>query len=133
MQENEEPIVIEQHLAGKYVIAFDPLDGSSVIDCNGSVGSIWAIWKQRTPGTVGTVADLLQPGNKLVAAGYCLYGGSTQIVMTAGNGLNGFTLDPAIGEFILTHPNIRCPERGNIYSINEGNAATWDAPVAEYV
>lgn len=93
----------------KYCIAFDPLDGSSNIDCNVSTGTIFAIY-QRDEACKGGYKDILQPGNKLVAAGYCMYGSSTQLVMTWGKGVHGFTLDPTIGTFILSHQNIRIPD-----------------------
>eukprot|EP00298_Acanthocystis_sp_HF-20_P010694 c18995_g1_i1.p1 GENE.c18995_g1_i1~~c18995_g1_i1.p1 ORF type:complete len:358 (+),score=170.57 c18995_g1_i1:34-1074(+) len=133
-EENEEPILVEsQH--GKYVITFDPLDGSSNIDCGVSVGSIFGIWKQLQPGTKGSINDALQSGRKMVAAGYCLYGSFTQLILSIEKGsVNGFTLDPALGEFILTHPSIKIPARGAIYSANEGNQSAWvDDEIRQYV
>eukprot|EP00744_Colponema_vietnamica_P001748 GILI01002861.1.p1 GENE.GILI01002861.1~~GILI01002861.1.p1 ORF type:complete len:362 (-),score=105.24 GILI01002861.1:1015-2016(-) len=132
-EEEESPIIIPDHLQGKYVVAFDPLDGSSNIDANVSIGSIFGIWRQRNPGTPGSTEDLLQAGKDMVCAGYCMYGSSTQIVLSMGQGVHGFTLDPSIGEFILTHPDIRVPAKGAIYSINEGNSLTWDEAVSTYV
>eukprot|EP00300_Choanocystis_sp_HF-7_P036286 c52127_g1_i1.p1 GENE.c52127_g1_i1~~c52127_g1_i1.p1 ORF type:complete len:354 (+),score=94.46 c52127_g1_i1:44-1105(+) len=134
-EEVEEPIILDDSEVGKYVITFDPLDGSSNIDCGVSVGTIFGIWLQIQPGTRGTVADALQSGRRMVAAGYCLYGSFTQLVLSiGGKSVDGFTLDPALGEFVLTHPNIRVPERGNIYSINEGNRSVWvDEAIREYV
>jgi len=133
-EEDDEPIEVCIENQGKYVVSFDPLDGSSNIDANVSIGSIWGIWKKISSGPTGTIEDLLQNGDALVAAGYCLYGTSTQIVIALAQGpVNGFTLDPSIGEFILTHPDIRIPERGAYYSINEGNASAWEEPITKYV
>jgi len=113
---------------------FDPLDGSSNIDCNVGVGSIWGIYQKDAKSDKPTsVDDLLKPGNQLVAAGYALYGPATTIVLTTGRGVHGFTLDPSIGEFIYTHKHMRVPTQGKIYSINEGNADHWDAPTAQWV
>jgi fructose-1,6-bisphosphatase I len=133
-EEDDEPIEVCIDNQGKYVVSFDPLDGSSNIDANVSIGSIWGIWKKVSTGPTGTMEDLLQSGDALIAAGYCLYGTSTQIVIALAQGpVNGFTLDPSIGEFILTHPDIRIPERGAYYSINEGNASAWEEPITKYV
>ncbi len=119
---------------GDYVLVFDPLDGSSNIDKNVSIGTIFALFKRVTPkGEDGTLEDALQPGTKQVAAGYCIFGSSTMLVYTTGQGVHGFTLDPSVGEFLLSHENIRCPEKGKIYSINEGNSNYWDAGTKEYV
>lgn len=132
-EENEHPIVVEASL-GKYVAVFDPLDGSSNIDANVSIGTIFGIYHRKSAkGTTDYTEDLLQPGNKLVAAGYTLYGTATMLVLSSGNGVNGFTLDTTAGEFVLTHPNIRVPPKGNIYSVNEGNSAFWYEPVTRYV
>lgn len=108
-EENEEPIIVEKDFSGKYVVVFDPLDGSSNIDCNVSVGSIFGIYK-KSPGP-GTIEDALQPGHCLIASGYAMYGSSTQLVLTMGEGVKVFTLDPSIGEFILTDDNVRIPEK----------------------
>jgi fructose-1,6-bisphosphatase I len=106
----------------KYVCLFDPLDGSSNIDVNVSIGTIFSIYRRVTPtGTVVTKDDFLQPGNKQVAAGYIVYGSSTMMVYATRRGVNGFTLDQSIGEFTLSHPEIKCPEKGKIYSVNHGN------------
>ena len=112
---------------GNYMLVFDPLDGSSNIDANINVGTIFSILRRR-PGKTGDVelAELLQPGSEQVAAGYFLYGTSTMLVYTTGQGVHGFTLDPSVGEFLLSHPDIRIPEEGQIYSVNEGNWAHWD-------
>ncbi|XP_011194199.2 fructose-1,6-bisphosphatase 1 isoform X1 [Zeugodacus cucurbitae] len=131
-EENENVIEVELERQGKYVVCFDPLDGSSNIDCLVSIGSIFAIYRRQTEGEP-TIQDALQPGNQIVAAGYALYGSATAIVLSLGAGVNGFTYDPAIGEFILTDPNMRVPEKGKIYSINEGYASDWDAGVFGYI
>ncbi|GAB9471673.1 hypothetical protein Gpo141_00008876 [Globisporangium polare] len=133
-EENAEPILVESNSGGaKYCIAFDPLDGSSNIDCNVSTGTIFAIY-QREKDAEGGFKDILQPGNKLVAAGYCMYGSSTQLVLTWGKGVHGFTLDPTIGAFILSHNDIKIPEDPKtIYSCNEGNYSLWDAPTKAFV
>jgi len=132
-EENPEPIILDEGLKGKYCIAFDPLDGSSNIDCNVSTGTIFGIYEKRDAGP-GKLGDILLPGTQLVAAGYCMYGSSTQLVLTFGNGVNGFTLDPSIGEFILTHSNIKVPEKPKtIYSVNEGNYTLWDEPTRNFV
>ncbi|XP_073824053.1 fructose-1,6-bisphosphatase isoform X1 [Musca autumnalis] len=133
-EENENVIEVETERQGKYIVCFDPLDGSSNIDCLVSIGSIFSIFRKKTEG-VPTVQDALQPGREIVAAGYALYGSATAIVLSLGpgSGVNGFTYDPAIGEFILTEPNMRVPEKGKIYSINEGYASDWEAGVFNYI
>lgn len=122
---------------GKYAIAFDPLDGSSNIDANVSIGSIFSIYKIAHPEAVNTAeeaaAAIMQSGRDMVAAGYAMYGSATNLVITTGDGVHGFTLDPSLGEFVLTHPDIKIPSRGKIYSINEGTAQHWDKATAEYV
>jgi len=131
-EENSSVIEIEQDKRGKYIVCFDPLDGSSNIDCLVSIGSIFAIFRQISTGAP-QVSDALQPGREMVAAGYALYGSATMIVLTSGHGVNGFTYDPAIGEFILTDANMTIPDRGKIYSINEGYSYQWDQSVVQYV
>ncbi|KAJ6221194.1 hypothetical protein RDWZM_007006 [Blomia tropicalis] len=132
-EENDTHIEVEVERQGKYIVCFDPLDGSSNIDCLVSIGSIFSIYKKESSSSP-SLADVLQPGRKLVAAGYALYGSATMIVLALGNGpVNGFMLDPAIGEFILTDPDMRIKPRGKIYSINEGYEAQWDEAVTEYV
>jgi fructose-1,6-bisphosphatase I len=117
---------------GKYVLLFDPLDGSSNIDYNATIGTIFAIYRRVTPDGPGTLEDCLQPGNALVAAGYMIYGSSTMLVYTSGNGVHGFTLDPMIGEFLLTHPNIHIPEKPKYYSVNHGNEIYWSLGVKKF-
>ncbi|MGE5679996.1 MAG: class 1 fructose-bisphosphatase [Bacillota bacterium] len=124
-----------QFKKGKYVLIFDPLDGSSNIDVNISIGTIFSIYKRITPddGSSGTMEDLLQPGYKLEVAGYVLYGSSTVLVYTTGHGVFGFTLDPAVGEFILSHDDIKIPKESKIYSINEGNYNSWSPGLKKYI
>lgn len=125
----------EEYRNGKYVLVYDPLDGSSNIDVNVSIGTIFSIYKRLDPtlDTPGTVDDLLQPGYQQVAAGYAMYGSSTQLVYTSGNGVDVFTFDPTIGEFLLTYEKLRIPEQGRIYSVNSGNSYKWPIGVREYV
>lgn len=118
---------------GKYVMMFDPLDGSSNIDVNISIGTIFSIHRKVTAGDDGRLEDCLQPGHKQLAAGYVIYGSSVMLVYTTGAGVHGFTLDPTVGEFLLSHPNMQMPRRGNIYSINEGNMNAWDEGTRKYV
>jgi fructose-1,6-bisphosphatase I len=118
----------------KYVVLMDPLDGSSNIDVNVSVGTIFSVFRRKTPvGTPVTLEDFLQPGVNQVAAGYVIYGTSTMLVYTTGHGVNGFTLNPAIGTFYLSHPNMTYSESGNIYSINEGNYVHFPQGVKDYI
>ncbi len=118
----------------KYVVLIDPLDGSSNIDVNVSVGTIFSIYRRVTPeGTPVTLEDFLQPGKNQVAAGYIIYGTSTMIVYTTGHGVNGFTLNPAIGTYYLSHPNMKYPETGKIYSVNEGNYVHFPQGVKDYI
>ncbi|KAG8078585.1 hypothetical protein GUJ93_ZPchr0007g5333 [Zizania palustris] len=131
-EEDEEATFVEPALRGKYCVCFDPLDGSSNIDCGVSIGTIFGIYMIKDKENV-TLEDVLQPGKNMVAAGYCMYGSSCTLVLSTGNGVNGFTLDPSLGEFILTHPDIKIPNKGKIYSVNEGNAKNWDEPTAKFV
>ncbi|MFN3757178.1 MAG: class 1 fructose-bisphosphatase [Flavobacterium sp.] len=118
----------------KYVVLMDPLDGSSNIDVNVSVGSIFSVYRRKTPiGSPVTLDDFLQPGVNQVAAGYVIYGTSTMLVYTTGHGVNGFTLNPAIGTFYLSHPNMKFPVDGKIYSINEGNYVHFPQGVKDYI
>jgi len=134
-EEEEDLIPIpEQFPLGKYVCLFDPLDGSSNIDANVSVGTIFSIYRKISPeGRPGTIEDTLQPGTKQICAGYVIYGSSTMLVYTTGNGVHGFTLDPSYGEFVLSHPNIKMPAKGTIYSVNESNYDYWEDPVKRYI
>ncbi|MFI5222533.1 MAG: class 1 fructose-bisphosphatase [Bacteroidia bacterium] len=135
-EENEDIIQIDSHVSknAKYVVTLDPLDGSSNIDVNVSIGTIFSIFKRIThTGTPATNEDFFQRGSKAVAAGYVIYGSSTMLVYTTGNGVNGFTLDPSIGEFCLSHLNMKIPKDGNIYSLNEGNKGEFPEGVKKYV
>lgn len=134
-EENEDPIIVPAAMQGKYCVAFDPLDGSSNIDCNVSTGTIFGVYEKTIPGP-GTVADILRKGQDLVVAGYCMYGAATELVICfQGRGVHRFALDPSIGEFIHTDSNVKFPEGGGkkIYSCNEGNAQLWDEPCQEAV
>ena len=133
-EENEAPIPLpEGSTRGKYLLVFDPLDGSSNIDVNVSVGSIFSILKAPVSGQDAATADFLQPGLQQIAAGYAIYGPSTMLVLTVGDGVSGFTFDPIIGEFYLTHPDIRIPERTREFAINASNSRFWEPPVRRYV
>ena len=126
-EENEGVIQVPADLPrGNYVIIFDPLDGSSNIDANVSIGTIFSIYRRLERTVCGDLENFLRRGSEQVAAGYFLYGSSTMLVYTVGNGVHGFTLDPSVGEFLLSHPYIRIPEQGGIYSVNEANALYWD-------
>ena len=119
---------------GYYVLVYDPLDGSSNIDVNASIGTVFGIHRKITPGDGhGTLADVLQPGSRLVAAAYVIYGSSTMMVYSTGNGAHGFTLDPSIGEFLLSHPDIRVPSPGKYYSINHGYQKFWTEGTRQFV
>jgi fructose-1,6-bisphosphatase I len=123
-EELDEAVIEENY--GRYVALFDPLDGSSNIDTNVGIGTIFAILRRAEPKlSMPNLADALRPGREIVAAGYVLYGPSTVFVLSTGHGVHSFTLDPAIGEFFLSQPSIRCPDRGTCYSINEGNFSRW--------
>lgn len=118
----------------KYVVLFDPLDGSANIDVNVSIGTIFSVYRRKSPlGTLATLEDFLQPGKEQVAAGYMIYGSSTMLVYATRRGVNGFTLDPSIGEWTLSHPDIKCPELGKIYSINHGNFFRYSEGVKKYI
>ncbi|MGQ3684100.1 MAG: class 1 fructose-bisphosphatase [Candidatus Loosdrechtia sp.] len=133
-EENEDIIPIpEEFPKGKYVLIFDPLDGSSNIEANVCVGTIFSIYRKKTTGKDASLEDCLRKGTEQVAAGYIIYGSSTMMVYTTGQGVHGFTLDPGIGEFLLSHENIQIPPKGKIYSINEGNANTWDEGTRKYI
>ncbi|MDQ6718627.1 MAG: class 1 fructose-bisphosphatase [Gemmatimonadota bacterium] len=132
MASEEEPDIIpipDRFRCGKYCLLFDPLDGSSNIDVNVPVGTIFSVVKKITRGAHGEIEDMLQPGRRQVAAGYVIYGSSTMLVYTTGQGAHGFTLDPSLGEFLLSHPNIRIPETGRYLSVNDSYQDMWDDPV----
>lgn len=135
-EENQDITIFDDVMTkdAKYLFCMDPLDGSSNIDVNVSIGTIFSIYKRKSKvGEPVTIDDFLQTGSNLIAAGYVIYGSSTMLVYTAGRGVNGFTLDPSIGEFCLSHPNIETPEIGNIYSINEGNYEKFPVGVKKYI
>jgi len=132
-EEDDEIIPVKEGYEGKYTLAFDPLDGSSNIDVNVSIGTIFSIHRRQSQGKQGTLQDVLQPGNSLVAAGYIIYGSSTMMVYSTGAGVHGFTLDPSVGEFFLSHENIRIPEKSKYFSVNEGNYHYWAPEMREYV
>ena len=133
-EEKENVITIpEQYPTGKYVINFDPLDGSSNIDANVSIGSIFSIFRRVSVGRDGNDKDCIQKGSAQVAAGYIIYGSSTMFVYSTGDGVHGFTLDPSIGEFFLSHEDIRIPDKGGIYSVNEGNYIYWEENIKKYI
>ncbi len=135
-EENDNHVSYEDTFSAnsKYVVLFDPLDGSSNIDVNAPIGTIFAIYRRVSElGKPCTEADFLQPGNKLMAAGYIIYGSSTMMVYATKLSVNGFTLEPSIGEFCLSHPNIKCPENGKIYSINQGNSVKCNEGMLAYL
>jgi fructose-1,6-bisphosphatase I len=135
-EENEKVVVLEKKYkeVGKYVLLIDPLDGSSNIDVTVSVGTIFSLYRRVTPeGSEAVLKDFLQPGHKQVAAGYIIYGSSTMMVYSTGNGVNGFTLDPSSGVFFLTHPNLRIPETGPYYSVNEGKMHLFPKQYQAYI
>ena len=132
-EEHAEIIPIpEKYPTGKYVLLFDPLDGSSNIDFNVAVGTIFAVFRRITPDGPGRLEDCLQVGRKLVVAGYLIYGASTMLVYTSGAGVHGFTLDPSVGEFLLSHPDIRIPTHPKYYSVNQGYEQRWSKGVQRY-
>ena len=131
-EENDHYIELNQ--SGKYIVAMDPLDGSSNIDVNVSVGTIFSIYERISPiDSPVTEADFLQKGSAQIAAGYVIYGSSTMLVYTTGNGVNGFTYDPGIGVFVLSHPNMQFPQSGKIYSMNEGNFYNCSEGIQNYI
>ena len=134
-EENEHILSIpSDYPKGKYILCFDPLDGSSNIDANVSIGTIFSVLKRITPdGTDGTLEDVLQAGYKQVAAGYAIFGSSTMLVYTAGRGVYGFTYDPSVGEFLLSHDDIKIPQHKGIYSVNEGNYSKWSPGMQKYI
>ena len=135
-EENEDVTTFHEGLCrnAKYIVCMDPLDGSSNIDVNVSVGTIFSIYRRKSPiGEAAVLDDSLQKGSEMVAAGYIIYGSSTMLVYTVGRGVNGFTLDPSLGEFCLSHPNIKTPASGKIYSINEGNYEKFPVGIKKYI
>jgi len=132
-EEEEGIIPVLNGYEGKYTLAFDPLDGSSNIDVNVSIGTIFSVHRKISPGRRGVSEDLLQKGSRQVAAGYIIYGSSTMLVYTTGEGVHGFTLDPSVGEFFLSHPDIRIPERSKYYSVNESYTNYWFDATRNYV
>lgn len=134
-EENDEKIIIESEISkdAKYIVAIDPLDGSSNIDVNVGVGTIFSIYRRKSTQGKTTTEDVLQKGDEQVAAGYIIYGSSTMLVYTTGKGVNGFTLEPSIGEFCLSHPNLTIPKNGTIYSINEGYYTHFPDGVKKYI
>lgn len=137
-EESEDFIPVKEKFMGlrpmsKYIVHFDPLDGSSNIDANISIGTIFSIYNRISKGGPGTLEDCLQQGIKQVAAGYIIYGSSTIMVYTTGNGVHGFTLDPTVGEFLLFYENIMIPKRSKTYSINEGNYHKWTGGLRKYI
>jgi fructose-1,6-bisphosphatase I len=134
-EENDEYIYIDSEISknAKYIVAIDPLDGSSNIDVNVGVGTIFSIFRRKSTEGKATLDDVLQKGTEQIAAGYLIYGSSTMLVYTTGKGVNGFTLDPSIGEFCLSHPDMMVPKDGNIYSINEGYYAHFPDGIKKYI
>ncbi|MER3523495.1 MAG: class 1 fructose-bisphosphatase [Ignavibacteria bacterium] len=133
-EENENLLTIPDHYPrGKYVLLYDPLDGSGNIDANITVGTIFSVLMRVTPSGEESLEDVLQPGHRQVAAGYALYSSSMMFVYSTGHGVHGFTLDPSVGEFLLSHENIRIPKRGAIYAVNEGNYNRWEPNMRRYI
>jgi fructose-1,6-bisphosphatase I len=134
VSEEDDEVIDLQNSSGKYVVAIDPLDGSSNIDVNISIGTIFSIYRRVTPaGSPIQIEDIMQPGSQQVAAGYILYGSSTMLVYTTGNGVNGFTYEQSLGEYFLSHPEICAPEDGEIYSVNEGNSNHFAPGIKAYL
>lgn len=134
-EEDEDPFFPpDRFQSGRYVFCMDPLDGSSNIDVNATIGTIFAIFRRKSPfGGPGDLADVLQPGSELIAGGYIVYGSGTVMVLSTGQGVHGFTLDPTVGEFFLSHPDITLEPKAKLYSINEGYAASWPAELKDYI
>jgi fructose-1,6-bisphosphatase I len=132
-EENEDILPIpEQYMTGKYILIYDPLDGSSNIDYNSAIGTIFSIYRRKSQDGPGTLGDCLQPGRNLVVSGYIIYGVSTMLVYTTGSGVHGFTLDPSVGEFLLSHPDIRIPAKPKYYSVNQGYEKYWSKGLRRY-
>ena len=134
-EEDEDPYYTPARFhSGRYIFAMDPLDGSSNIDVNATIGTIFAVWRRKSPeGGRAEMSDILRSGDEIVAAGYVIYGSGTVMVLSTGTGVHGFTLDPSVGEFFLSHPDIRLEPDARLYSVNEGYTATWTPPVQEWV
>merc|ERR1719203_2219715 len=135
VSEEEEPIIVEGGENSPFCVAFDPLDGSSNIDCNVSVGSIFSVYRRKGMlGRAAVLEDILRPGTECIASGYCMFGAATELVITYGRGVHRFALDPAIGEFLFVE-EMKVPTGGGkkIYSCNEGNQGSWDQPIKDYV
>ncbi len=132
-EELEASVPVTKETIGEYMVNFDPLDGSSNIDANVSIGTIFSILRHPRPGDQGRDEDLSQPGYKQVASGYILYGSSTLMVYSSGDGVHGFTMDPSFGEFLLSHPYMKTPEKGKVYSVNEAYSARWPKGVKQYI
>jgi fructose-1,6-bisphosphatase I len=132
-EENDSFLAVKSSKDAKYVVLFDPLDGSSNIDVNVSIGTIFAIYRRKSNTEECSLEDFLQSGTEQIAAGYVLYGSSTMLVYTTGKGVNGFTLDPSIGEFCLSHPDIKLPEKADIYSVNHSGYKEFDPAVQEFI
>ncbi|GAO44462.1 class 1 fructose-bisphosphatase [Flavihumibacter petaseus] len=135
-EEMDDVVIFDDEVSNqsKYVVLFDPLDGSSNIDVNVSIGTIFSVYRRISPiGTPCVREDFIQPGTKQVAAGYVIYGSSTMLVYATRRGVNGFTLDPSIGEFCLSHPDMKCPQQGKIYSVNHGNFFRFEEGVRQYI
>jgi len=132
-EEEADAIPVAEGYEGKYTLAFDPLDGSTNIDVNVNVGTIFSIHRRKSADGQGEETDLLQAGDRQVAAGYIIYGSSTMLVFSTGDGVQGFTLDPSVGEFYLSHPDIRMPDRMKYFSVNEGNYNYWHPPMRRYI
>ena len=134
ISEEEDEVIQTGNTKGKYIVAIDPLDGSSNIDVNVSIGTIFSIYRRKSEvGCDGTIEDCLQRGTEQVAAGYVIYGSSTMLVYTTGHGVNGFTYEPSLGEFFLSHPDIKTPATGNVYSCNEGGVNSFPEGVKQYI
>lgn len=132
VSEEQEDLIVFDSPEGNYAVCCDPIDGSSNIDAGVSVGTIFGIYK-ILPGSSGNIKDVLRPGTEMVAAGYTMYGASAHLMLTTGHGVNGFTLDTSLGEFILTHPKLKIPKSRSIYSINEGNSYFWSEKAQNFI
>ncbi|GMG02529.1 hypothetical protein B5S33_g1773 [[Candida] boidinii] len=132
VSEEQEDLIIFESSEGNYAVCCDPIDGSSNLDAGVSVGTIFGVYKIQ-PGSTGSIKDVLRPGTEMVAAGYTMYGASAHLMLTTGHGVNCFTLDTQVGEFILTTPSLKIPKARAIYSVNEGNSYYWEKPAKDYV